>query len=111
MTAEGPIRITQPTLDVLEALLGADGFELHGWTIIKVTKRAGPTVYKILERLKDAGWVTARWEEPGPEETRPRRRYYRLTHTGLERARILVAERRPQAARRLRPAFGCGGAV
>jgi DNA-binding PadR family transcriptional regulator len=99
-------RITQPTLDVLEALLDADDFQLHGWAIMKATRRAGPTVYKILERLAHAHWVTARWEDRADEPNRPRRRFYRLTPDGAVRARALLVDRRPEAARRLRPAYG-----
>ncbi|WP_238007653.1 PadR family transcriptional regulator [Dactylosporangium sp. AC04546] len=99
-------RVTQPTLDVLEALLVAHDFELHGWAIIKSTKRAGPTVYKILERLTKGGMLTERWEELGPEDNRPRRRFYRLTPTGIAYGRQLLAERRPEARQRWRPLLG-----
>lgn len=103
---EGPIRITQATLDVIEALLDADGFNLHGWAIMKATRRAGPTVYKILERLAQAQWVTAFWEDRADEPNRPRRRFYRLTPDGAVRARALLADRRPETLVRLRPAYG-----
>jgi DNA-binding PadR family transcriptional regulator len=93
-------RVTQPTLDVLEALLSAEDFELHGWAIIKTTKRAGPTVYKILERVAGGGMLTERWEVLGPDDNRPRRRFYKLTPTGVAYARQLLAERRPQTASR-----------
>ncbi|GAB3867925.1 PadR family transcriptional regulator [Dactylosporangium cerinum] len=99
-------RVTQPTLDVLEALLGAEGFELHGWAIIKGTGRAGPTVYKILERLSGAGLLAGRWEELGPDDNRPRRRFYQLTPTGIAHARQLLAERRPKTAARWSPRPG-----
>ena len=92
---EGPVRITASMLDVLEALLSADGFELHGWAITKQTKLASPTVYKILERLTDGGLATARWEERHPDENKPRRRFYTLTPTGRAWATRLLAERRP----------------
>lgn len=103
----GPKRVTQPTLDVLDALLNAEGLELHGWAIIKTTKRAGPTVYKILERLTDGGLVTARWEREHPELGKPRRRFYRLTPTGAAQARELLAHRRDRSER-MRPAYGTG---
>lgn len=93
--------MTQPTLDVLEALLDAKDFELHGWAIIKTTGKSGPTVYKILERLLGQGHLTARWEEQGPDDAGPRKRFYKLTPDGKVYARTLVAERRPAAARRL----------
>jgi len=102
--------VTQPTLDVLEALLNAGGSELHGWVIIKETGRAGPTVYRVLERLREAGLVECRWEDLVVEANRPRRRFYRLTPNGVERARALLWERRRwQATVTWRP--GLGGAL
>ncbi|WP_238015338.1 PadR family transcriptional regulator [Dactylosporangium sp. AC04546] len=89
-------RITQPTLDVLEALLAAEDFELHGWAIIKSTQRSGPTVYKILERLAGGGLLTERWEELGEQDNRPRRRFYKLTPNGVAQARQVLRERRPE---------------
>jgi PadR family transcriptional regulator PadR len=104
-----PTRITAPLLDVLEVLLDAKGNELHGWAIIKTSKRGGPTVYKILERLAEMGWVDARWDDEPTEPNKPRRRYYRLTGEGASRAASLVAKRRPhRASLNLRPAFGGG---
>lgn len=100
-------RVTGPTLDVLEALLEAhrQGAELHGWAIIKATKRTGPTVYRILDRLYEAGWIERRWEELDPDSTNPRRRYYFLTGEGVPAARALLSERRPGVLQRT-PAFG-----
>ncbi len=99
-------------LDVLEALLEADGHELYGWAITKTTGRASPTVYKILERLTDRGMVTARWEDRHPDENKPRRRFYRLTGHGVKVATALLGERRPQRTppRVPRPALGWMGA-
>jgi len=102
-------RVTQPTLDVLEVLLAADDFELHGWAVIRATGRAGPTVYKVLERLTEIGWVTRRWEDQPADANRPRRRFYRLTPDGLERARAVLSERRAHRAPNWQPRFG--GAV
>ncbi|WP_435209414.1 PadR family transcriptional regulator [Micromonospora sp. bgisy143] len=104
---EGITRVTQPTLDVLAALINADGFELHGWAIIKEAQLRGPTVYKVLERLTAAKLVTARWELEHPDGNKPRRRFYQLTDAGAARARALLAERRPAASdASWRPAFG-----
>ncbi|MGH3933384.1 MAG: hypothetical protein ACRDS1_00125, partial [Pseudonocardiaceae bacterium] len=57
--------MTGPLLDVLEAFLDAfeQGQELHGWAIMRQTKRSGPTVYGVLERLEDRGWIVGSWEE------------------------------------------------
>ncbi|WP_083787000.1 PadR family transcriptional regulator [Stackebrandtia nassauensis] len=89
-----PFRITAPLLDVLEVLVESRE-ELHGWAIMKATKRSGPSIYQVLERLRKAEWVTCRWEDRPPDESRPRRRYYRLTGTGAASARAVLAERRP----------------
>lgn len=99
-----PVRITSPLLDVLEALLVAtlDNEELHGWVLMKAVRRAGPSVYRVLDELEDAGWISARWEEGPAAPSRPRRRYYRLSAAGVVSARGLLVERRPQALRRLR---------
>lgn len=93
-------RITGPLLDVLEVLVA--GFQQnqdpHGWTIIKATKRSGPTVYGVLERLEEWEWIVGIWEELPAGESRPRRRYYRLTPTGRVEAAALLAQRRPASA-------------
>jgi PadR family transcriptional regulator, regulatory protein PadR len=109
---DGPVRVTEPLLDVLEALLAARDHELYGWAITKATRRSSPTVYKILERLTDYGMVTARWEDQPPDVSTPRRRFYRLTGHGAMAATDLLRERRPQPPRvaRPRPAAGWAGA-
>jgi PadR family transcriptional regulator, regulatory protein PadR len=94
---QAPQRITQPLLDVLEVLLRAldePDMQLHGYAIMRLTRRSGPTVYGVLDRLEDAKWVTGWWEEQAPDSARPRRRMYRLTPTGVVEARELLAERR-----------------
>ncbi len=92
-----PTRITRPLLDVLEVFLNAwqdGGRDVYGWTIMKETKRAGPTVYGVLDRLENLEWVTGSWE-PEAEPGRPRRRLYQLTPNGRVEAVQLLAERRP----------------
>lgn len=106
-----PARITAPFLDVAEVLLTAVGDELHGWPIIKASGRGGPTVYKILDRMTEMGWLTARWDDRPAEPNKPRRRYYRLTGEGAMSAQALLAERRPKSRIEpsiisSRPAFG-----
>jgi PadR family transcriptional regulator, regulatory protein PadR len=99
---DGPVRVTNPLLDVLEVLLDAfdEGQrELHGWAIMKAVERSGPTVYGVLDRLEDCGWITGRWESQHPEGNKPRRRFYRLTPTGSVSARSLLARRRPDTGR------------
>lgn len=98
-----PMRTTGPLLDVSACLLTADarGEDLHGWQIMKDTKRSGPTVYGVLDRLEDLQWITGYWEALQPDENRPRRRLYRLTDEGRAKVRELLAERRPEVAAKL----------
>ncbi len=97
----GPIRVTNPLLDVLEVLLQAFGNhdDLHGWAIMKATKRSGPTVYGVLDRLENIGWISGAWEDENPEPGKPRRRFYSITPTGVIGAREILRERRPRALR------------
>jgi DNA-binding PadR family transcriptional regulator len=93
----------------VEAFLQAfdENTELHGWAITKAVKRSGPTVYGVLDRLEDAAWITGRWEVRHLEPNKPRRRFYRLTPTGVAAVRALLAERRPEVWNPLpRPAPG-----
>jgi PadR family transcriptional regulator, regulatory protein PadR len=94
-----PVRVTGPLLDVLELFIRAseDDAELHGWAIMHAVKRSGPTIYGVLDRLEDMGWISGRWEGQNPEPGKPRRRLYQLTPTGIARARQVLRERRPQA--------------
>lgn len=104
-----PSRVTPQLLDVLAVLLSDQASEeLHGWEIMKRSGRSGPTVYQILERLGDAGWLEARWEAHHPEPGKPRRRFYRLTPNGTVEARTLLAKRRPNRAAEPRLALGGG---
>ena len=95
--------VTANILDVSACLLRAraNGEIVHGWAIMKQTKRSGPTVYGVLDRLEDWGWVLGLWEDQGPESTGLRRRFYQLTQQGAREAWQLLAERRPDAIREL----------
>lgn len=82
------------TLSVLEALLGAHGRWRHGYDLSKETGLKAGTLYPILMRLSETGWLEARWERPGGLG-RPPRHLYRLTGEGrrLTRAAMTGAER------------------
>jgi PadR family transcriptional regulator PadR len=81
----GSPRITTQTLALLSALI-ASGAELAGADLARDTKIQSGTLYPILLRLEEAGWLESRWEVLSPSELgRPRRRLYKLTGIG-ERA-------------------------
>lgn len=90
---EPPFRVTPATLDVLEALLGPDE-ELYGLKIAQNAGRKTGSVYPILARLEEVGWVVSEWELGEPSARGPRRRFYRLSPEGLGGARALLLARR-----------------
>ena len=84
----GP-RVTYRTRAVLTELLAASPEGTWGLAICRATKLRAGTVYPILERLRDAGWVVHQ-PETGPHPGRPARGYYALTEAGREKARQTV---------------------
>lgn len=82
------LRITVAVQAVLGALLQHPDTELYGLEIVRASGLEPGTIYPILQRLRGAGWISARWEDPecAHNEGRPARRYYRLTMEGRARA-------------------------
>lgn len=79
-----PIRMTIPTLLVLELLATSDPAEPPwGYRICEHTGLGAGTVYPILERLEGIGWITGEWEDATPTD-RPRRRVYTLSGAGQQ---------------------------
>jgi DNA-binding PadR family transcriptional regulator len=103
--------MTIPTQLVLSALLSDPTREMYGLQICAAAGLPSGTIHPILGRLEhEFGWLSSRWENIEPEaEGRPRRRYYRLTEDGAERARIAIAQAATSIATiglRSRPAGG-----
>ncbi|MEW1569251.1 helix-turn-helix transcriptional regulator [Streptomyces sp. NPDC093509] len=96
-------KMTPHTQTVLRALLGrdADGERrstvltsgLYGLELSKMTALPNGTLFPLLERLRQAGWVERYWEQDDVAEAegRPRRRFFRLTDKGAERAPLALA--------------------
>jgi PadR family transcriptional regulator len=93
-------RVTPATLDVLEALMGPDE-ELYGLKIAQKAGRKTGSVYPILARLEEVGWVESFWEREERSERGPRRRFYQLSPDGLAAARALLIERRGAVRQRV----------
>jgi len=88
----GDVRVTAGVAKVLAAFLEDPAADRYGLDLMKTTDMASGTLYPILARLRMAGWVEAKWEQPDPDTSRPARRYYRLTAQGVVAARNGVAE-------------------
>jgi DNA-binding PadR family transcriptional regulator len=93
--------MTMPTQLVLRALLADPTAELYGSQIGDAAGLMSGTVHPILARLEGIGWVESRWEDVDPQAVgRPARRYYWITHAGVEQARAELARvPRPQPGR------------
>lgn len=99
------IRITTSVAQVLAVLLEDPQAERYGLELMRATGQPSGTLYPILTRLQEAGWLQAAWEEIDPSVAgRPARRYYRLTPQGAQAARAELSALR--ARLRPRPAAG-----
>ncbi|MGE3074295.1 MAG: PadR family transcriptional regulator [Dehalococcoidia bacterium] len=95
--------IERELLDGAVALRERGVEEFHGFLIAhEVRDRSGAkdliaygNLYRILERMEKAGWLSSAWESPevATTEKRPRRRLYQLTALGLS-----ALQRAPAAA-------------
>jgi DNA-binding PadR family transcriptional regulator len=85
-------RLTTQSISVLAAFQSGNE-ELSGAHIARTTKLASGTLYPILIRFEEIGWLKSRWESEDPRELgRPRRRLYHITGTGLREARQLLRD-------------------
>ncbi|MFK3734556.1 PadR family transcriptional regulator [Streptomyces sp. NPDC088090] len=95
------LRLTKPTIAVLEILLAStDDAAPWGLSICHEADLGPGTVYPILDRLKNLGWVTTRVEDE-PHPGRPPRMYYSLTGAGRAEATAAIAARRARRHRTL----------
>lgn len=93
------IRFSHQTFDLLEILLEQPRAWRYGYDLSRVTGLKSGTLYPILIRLSERGWLETRWEVV--ENGKPPRHMYRLTPDGLELAKNELELRQPQGARRL----------
>lgn len=79
-------RLTRTTTRTLLAFLEAPRSWRYGYDLMKVADLSSGTLYPLLARLAEDGWLESRWEGsefPG----KPPRQLYRLTATGRTQAR------------------------
>lgn len=76
------------TRAVLEALMVQPQAWRYGYDLSKETGLKSGTLYPLLMRLSDQGWLEAEWRAP-QQPGRPPRHAYRLTAEGLAMANSL----------------------
>jgi PadR family transcriptional regulator, regulatory protein PadR len=74
------------TLQALQAFLDQPKTWRHGYDISLETELQSGTLYPVLMRLSDRGYLDSKWE-PSEMPGRPPRRLYRLTKDGIAYAR------------------------
>jgi DNA-binding PadR family transcriptional regulator len=94
-------RPSPQTLAVLRALAETPSGWRYGYELCRQLDIKAGSMYPILMRLSDRGWLETTWESDAPRG-RPPRHLYRLTGDGLKRARQTAAVAPPGA--RLQPA-------
>lgn len=85
-------RMTHHTCVVLAEFMKNPAEERYGRQIQLATGVLPGTLYPLLRRMADHGWLTERWERRtlASREARPPRRYYRITRLGVEQAREVL---------------------
>jgi PadR family transcriptional regulator, regulatory protein PadR len=95
-------KFSAQTLSVLTVLCAEPLMWRHGYDIARETGVKSGTLYPILIRLADRGWLEACWEDEQPAG-RPRRHLYRLTSGGLARGSEALAEAQAPARTERKP--------
>ena len=91
------LRSSKQTLKLLAALTGSPASWHYGYALSRETGLLSGTLYPILMRLEQRGWLETRWETP-PPGGRPPRHMYRLTPGGHAAAVEALAEARKRGA-------------
>jgi DNA-binding PadR family transcriptional regulator len=85
--------MTIQTIKVLGAFGSHPEEGLSGAGIARATGLQSGTLYPILSRLEQAGWLESEWEDGDPSSLgRPRRRLYRITAFGARSAQAALGE-------------------
>lgn len=94
--------MTLQTQLVLRVMLEDPDRERYGLELSDALGLPSGTIYPILARLEQVGWVESAWEDEAVNQQwgRPRRRMYRITGDGASRARAALQRTQRQSAGR-----------
>ncbi len=81
--------VTPLVREVLRLFLDAPQEGRTGYQVMAEIEKPGGTVYPLLRRLEEHGWLEGT-DEPSPYSRRPPRRTFKLTPVGLHQARSIV---------------------
>jgi DNA-binding PadR family transcriptional regulator len=86
------VQVSMPMLKVLRVMVDQPLKQMYGLELMKAAEIKSGTLYPLLARLTQAGWLEAEWEQHDPDAGRPPRKFYRLSKDGMARARTTLAE-------------------
>jgi PadR family transcriptional regulator, regulatory protein PadR len=90
---DADFRLSHSALKVLNMFFIDPRRELAGADLIIGARVASGTIYPMLQRFEDAGWLSSEWEKGDPStQGRPLRRMYRITSAGKAKVAELRAE-------------------
>jgi PadR family transcriptional regulator, regulatory protein PadR len=87
------LRPTRTSKSVVAVLRDHHGEDLWGLRVCHLTKLPSGTVYPILAKLEELGWVEAHWDDS--ETTGPRRRLYEISDAGRQHTAELLGSNPP----------------
>ena len=88
------MRKTATVITVADQFLSSPTERFWGYELSKTTGIRTGTLYPILTRFLDAGWIADGWEDTDekPSDARPPRRYYVLTAAGAQALLTLTTQ-------------------
>jgi DNA-binding PadR family transcriptional regulator len=90
MSKQQPTRVTKPTVLVARYLLAVGKSSTYGLEIGTNTGLGSASVYAVLDRFEEYGWVDSDWETDSKRRG-ARRRLYRVTSEGTSELGVLVS--------------------
>src|SRR5262245_20424092 len=96
-------RPSRQTVAILDALAAKASDWSHGYDLCRALGLKAGTVYPILIRHAERGYVETAWEQDAPQG-RPPRHLYRLSAAGAEHVRALRRADATHSSRRSRAA-------
>ncbi len=100
-------KMTMALLRILAVLLEDPAAKHYGLELCKAAGMRSGSVYPLLMRLEQQGWLSSDWEQADPhKEKRPRRRFYQLTSLGERGARAMLHDAQQALARGTRHPLG-----
>ena len=90
------------TQKILAALFSKTGEPHYGYALMKETGLKSGTLYPILMRLTERGYLKAQWDMSSPAG-RPPRQHYELTPLGINYAREAAVPLSAPTLRGVRP--------